>query len=101
MTRRFASGLLLATLPVVALAQSSSAPTTTKDEDRIYDEVRRNLAPDSDVRGAGITVDVKGATVTLTGRIRSEKAREKATRLAKKVKGVKDVTNLLKLPDEK
>jgi osmotically-inducible protein OsmY len=94
MTRRYASGLLLAILPVAALAQS-------KEEDRIYDEVRRNLTVDRDVRGAGITVDVKGSTVTLSGRIRNEKAREKATRLAKKVKGVKEVMNLLKLPDEK
>jgi len=94
MTRRYASGLLLAILPGLALAQ-------TKDEDRIYDEVRRKLALDSDVRGAGITVDVKGGTITLTGRIRSEKAREKATRLTKQVKGVKEVMNLLKLPDEK
>ena len=94
MTRRHASGLLLAILPGLALAQ-------TKDEDRIYDEVRRKLTLDTEVRGAGITVDVKGTSVTLTGRIRSEKAREKATRLAKQIKGVKEVTNLLKLPDEK
>ena len=94
MTRRYASGLLLAFLPALALAQS-------KDEDRIYDEVRRNLALDSEVRGAGIVVDVKGSAITLNGRVRSQKAKDKATRLAKKVKGVKDVTNLLKLPDEK
>ena len=81
-------------LPGVALAQS-------KEEDRIYDEVRRALALDRDVRGAAIVVDVKGSDVTLNGRVRNEKAREKATRLTKKVKGVKEVTNLLKLPDEK
>lgn len=93
MTRRFASGLLLAILPA-ALAQS-------KDENRIYDEVRRALALDRDVRGAAIVVDVKVGAVTLNGRVRNDKAREKATKLAKKVKGVTEVTNLLKLPDEK
>ena len=91
MTRRVACGLLLA---VAARAQS-------KDEDRIYDEVRRVLAGDRDVRGAAIMVDVKGGAITLNGRVRNQKAREKATKLAQKVKGVTGVTNLLKLPDEK
>jgi osmotically-inducible protein OsmY len=94
MTRRFVSGFLLAILPAAALAQS-------KDENRIYDEVRRALALDRDVRGAAIVVDVKVGAVTLNGRVRNEKARGKATKLAKKVKGVTEVTNLLKLPDEK
>jgi osmotically-inducible protein OsmY len=94
MTRRFASQLLLAILPAAALAQ-------TKAEDRIYDEVRRNLALDKDVRGAAIDVDVKGGVITLNGRVRNQKARDKATRLTKKVKGVTEVKNLLKLPDEK
>jgi osmotically-inducible protein OsmY len=95
MTRRFASQLLLAILPAAAaLAQS-------KDENRIYDEVRRVLSLDHEVRGAAFVVDVKGGAVTLTGRVRSEKAKDKATKLAKKVKGVTAVTNLLKLPDEK
>ena len=91
MTRRF---VLLALLPAALLAQS-------KEEDRIYDEVRRNLALDKDVRGAAIVVDVKGGAITLNGRVRNQKARDKATKLAKKVKGVKEVVNLLKLPDEK
>ena len=81
-------------LAVAAWAQS-------KDEDRIYDEVRRVLAGDRDVRGAAIMVDVKGGAITLNGRVRNQKAREKATKLAQKVKGVTGVTNLLKLPDEK
>ena len=99
MTRRFASGLLLAILPAALLAQSPPTPPT--DENRIYDEVRRALAVDTDVRGAAFLVEVKGGVVTLNGRVRNQKAREKATKLAKKIKGVTEVTNLLKLPDEK
>lgn len=99
MTRRSVSQLFLAMLPVAALAQSP--PVQSKEEDRIYDEVRRVLALDHEVRGAGFTVEVKGTVVTLIGRVRSEKAKEKATKLVKKVKGVSAVTNLLKLPDEK
>jgi osmotically-inducible protein OsmY len=41
----------------------------------------------------------KGA-VTLKGRVHDEKAREKATRIAKKVKGVTTVDNQLKLFSE-
>ncbi len=81
-------------VPLALLAQS-------REDDRIYDEVRRVLATDRDVRGAAFNVDVQGGVVTLNGRVRNEKAREKATRLTKKVKGVKEVKNLLKLPDEK
>lgn len=90
MTRR----MLLAMVPLALLAQS-------KEDDRIYDEVRRVLATDRDVRGAAFNVDVQEGVVTLNGRVRNQKARDKATRLTKKIKGVKDVKNLLKLPDEK
>ena len=96
--------MALAAIPA-ALAQSNAQSTkenapSTKDEDRIYDEVRRVLAQDRDVRGAAIVVEVKGGNVRLSGRIRNEKAREKAAKLAKKVKGVATVEILLKLPSD-
>jgi len=52
-------------------------------DDRIYDDVRRRLADDADVRGAGLMVTVKDGTVTLEGRVHDEKSREKAARIAK------------------
>jgi osmotically-inducible protein OsmY len=66
-------------------------------DDSIYDEVRRRLANDVEVKGAGIDVDVKNGAVTLKGRVHSDKARAKATSVTKKVKGVTSVDNQLKL----
>jgi osmotically-inducible protein OsmY len=83
-------GLILGSAPA-AFAQGN--PT----DDRIYDEVRRILANDVDVKGAGFDVDVKGGVVTLKGRVHTEKGRTKATTLTKKVKGVVSVDNQLKL----
>ena len=80
--------------PMLVLAQG------TPNDDRIYDAVRRKLADDADVKGAGFTVVVKNGAITLEGRVHDEKAREKAARLAKKVKGVTTVDNKLKLFSE-
>jgi osmotically-inducible protein OsmY len=80
--------------PMLVLAQGTS------NDDRIYDAVRRKLADDADVKGAGFTVLVKNGAITLEGRVHDEKAREKAARVAKKVKGVTTVDNKLKLFSE-
>lgn len=66
-----------------------------------HDQVSMALTLDGDVRGGGIQVDVKDGAVTLRGKVKDVKAREKATKLAKKIKNVVSVTNELKLPDEK
>lgn len=93
---RLVSLLLIFALiaPMLVLAQG------TPDDDRIYDAVRRKLADDVDVKGAGFEVIVKKGAVTLLGRVHDEKAREKAARIAKKVKGVTSVDNKLKLLSE-
>jgi osmotically-inducible protein OsmY len=86
--------ILILIAPMLVLAQG------TPDDDRIYDAVRRKLADDVDVKGAGFEVIVKKGAVTLQGRVHDEKAREKAARIAKKVKGVISVDNKLKLLSE-
>ena len=69
----------------------------TPSDDRIYDEVRRKLADDADVKGAGFDVSVKNGSVILRGRVHTDKAKAKAERITKKVKGVTSVDNQLKL----
>jgi osmotically-inducible protein OsmY len=93
---RFISILLILLLasPLLVRAQKPSA------DDRIYDDARRKLADDPDVRGAGLQVTVKDGNVTLEGRVRDEAARLKATRITKKVKGVVSVDNKLKIPSD-
>ncbi len=65
------------------------------------DQVSMALTLDYEVRGGGLQVTVDNGTVTMRGLVKDEKARLKATKLAKKVKGVKSVDNQLRLPDEK
>ncbi len=80
--------LALTVLSAAAFQQASS-------DDQIYDLVRRRLAGDPDVRGGALDITVKEGVVTLKGAVRSEKAKRKADKLTRKVKGVKSVVNEL------
>jgi hyperosmotically inducible periplasmic protein len=84
--------LLLVFLLIVPLL-----PAQGKDDGRIHDEVLAKLANDSDVRGGGFEVVVKNGAVILRGQVHTQKAKEKAEKLAKRVKGVTSVDNQLKL----
>ena len=83
--------VLAVAAPGLLLAQGNP------NDDRIYDELRRKLANDPDVKGAGFDVTITKGAVILKGRVHTEKARLKATNIAKKVKGVTMVDNQLKL----
>lgn len=80
--------ICLTVLSAAAFQQASS-------DDQIYDLVRRRLAGDPDVRGGALDITVKEGIVTLKGVVRSDKAKKKADKLARKVKGVKSVVNEL------
>jgi hyperosmotically inducible protein len=88
---RYISLLLILVLAVPLLAQTVAA------DDRIYDEVRRRLANDVVVKGGGIDVAVKNGAVTLQGRVHDDKAKERAEKIVKKIKGVVSVTNQLRI----
>jgi osmotically-inducible protein OsmY len=68
---------------------------TTNPDDRISDQVRMRLATDPDVKGGALDVTVKDGVVTIKGRVDTDKGKQKATKLSKKVKGVKEVDNEL------
>ncbi len=70
---------------------------TPPSDDRITDQVRIRLTSDPDVKGGADDVTVKDGAVTIKGRVDSEKGKNKATKLAKKVKGVKSVDNELEV----
>lgn len=77
------------------------AQTPDRKDAVMRDQVSMALTLDYEVRGGGLQITVVDGLVTLRGRVKDEKARLKATKLAKKVKGVKNVINELKLPEEK
>jgi osmotically-inducible protein OsmY len=84
-----ALGLVLALTPL--LAQKQKLVT----DDTIRDQVMIKLAGDPDVGGMPINVDVRDGVATLKGKVRSDKQKSKAEKLAKKVKGVTGVNNQL------
>ena len=81
--------LFIGTVPALP-ADGKSGP-----DDRIFDQVRMRLATDADVKGGNFDVTVKEGVVTLKGRVDSEKGKNRASKLTKKVKGVKQVENEL------
>lgn len=90
--------LILQTILIVALTGSAGlwAQKSTSD-DQLYDQVRLKLAEDPGVNGGALQVEVKGGVVTVKGRVRTDKARQKAERIIRKVKGVKNVDNQLQV----
>jgi osmotically-inducible protein OsmY len=61
------------------------------NDDTITDQVRIKLAGDPVVKGGGLEVKVAQGVVTITGSVDTDKARDRAEKVAKKVKGVKQV----------
>ena len=85
--RTIAALFLFLVLLLPVTAQQGNA------DDRIYDEVRLKLVNHPDVKGGAIEVKVADGVVTLQGKVRTEKGRQKAESLTHKVKGVKKVVN--------
>jgi len=85
---------LLCLLLVGAAVAAEKAPV---NDDVIYDNVRRRLASDQVVKGGALMVDVKDGVVTLSGMVEQEKQKDRATKLTKKVSGVKSVNNELQI----
>jgi hyperosmotically inducible protein len=88
---RLLSFVLLFSLVLTPLIAQKKAVS----DDVINDQVRVKLASDSEIGGMSIQVDVQNGVVTLKGKVRNDKMRSKAEKVAKKVKGVTSVTNLL------
>jgi hyperosmotically inducible periplasmic protein len=66
-------------------------------DDMIYNNVRIKLASDAVVKGGALEVDVKSGVVTIGGSVEMEKQKDRAAKLAKSVKGVKQVINNITL----
>jgi osmotically-inducible protein OsmY len=66
-------------------------------DDLIVDQVRIKLSADAEVKGGALTVDCKQGVVTLGGSVESSRQKDKATKLAKKIKGVKQVVNNIEI----
>jgi hyperosmotically inducible periplasmic protein len=87
--------MLVSLLVILALAAGAWAAEKHLSDDQLYDMVRRKLADDVVVKGAGLEVEVKDGVVTLKGKVEYPEQKTKAEKLARKVSGVKSVDNQL------
>ena len=69
----------------------------TVDDDTLYDKVRIAIANDRETGGNKIDVHVADGKVELSGKVKTERQRVRAERIAKRVKGVKDVVNKIEV----
>jgi hyperosmotically inducible protein len=93
--KRLLACIMLFAGACMQLALAGQKPVVSTDDDRITDQVRMRLAGDPDVKGGALEVTVKDGEVVMKGRVDTEKGKNKATKIAKKVKGVKAVDNEL------
>jgi osmotically-inducible protein OsmY len=73
---------------------------TTVSDDVIVDQVRVKIADDTEIGGQPIQVDAHNGMVVLTGKVTSDRLKERAEKVAKKVKGVTGVDNKLVISPE-
>jgi hyperosmotically inducible protein len=90
-----AKGVALACAFVFALVTTPLLAQKKVSDDMIVDQVRVRIADDAEVGGQRIDVDAHQGVVILKGKVRDEKQKSKAEKLAKKVKGVTSVNNQL------
>jgi hyperosmotically inducible protein len=67
------------------------------DDSTITTKVKAKLFDDPQLSGFAISVETFEGEVTLTGAVDSDDAKERATKIASSVTGVKGVNNLLKV----
>ena len=83
-------GCLLAMSAIFCLILQADQP---KSDDLIADQVAIKLTSDPIVKGGSIKVNSMQGVVTLSGAVGTKKQKDRASSLAKKVKGVKQVLN--------
>ena len=93
---RAVSACLILSLLLTAGVLIAQKQKQVSDND-IYDQVRRKLANDPDVKGGALEVKVEAGVVTLRGLVEKEKFKTKAENLTKKIKGVRQVINQLQI----
>lgn len=82
--------LILAFVLAGTVVAKQETPVT---DATITDSVMIKLAGDQVVKGGALKVDVINGVVTISGQVDEPKAKDRAEKLAKKVKGVKQVVN--------
>lgn len=80
-------------MALILLAAACLAADKPATDDKIWDQVSIKLTGDPIAKGGVFKVEVHEGVVTLTGPAESERQKDRAGKLAKKVNGVKQVVN--------
>jgi hyperosmotically inducible protein len=94
-TNRLVLALLVQPIAIVSVV--SAAADNKHTDDYITDSVRQKLAADTVVKGGDLEVVVKDGVVTINGKVRESRQKDRADRIAKHVSGVKSVINNIKV----
>jgi hyperosmotically inducible protein len=76
-----------------ATTVAKDAANAAVDDSSITAEVKANLFADASLKGSKIKVQTKEGVVSLSGTVKTPKAKETAAAIAKAVTGVKSVKN--------
>jgi osmotically-inducible protein OsmY len=79
------------------MQQPSQQEMTKRHDEAIKDQVVMRLARSSSLAGTDIQVAVENQTVSLSGTVGSEQEQQRAIRLARRVRGVKEVKDELSI----
>src|SRR5262245_12585769 len=87
-------------LAVLVLAAGLAAAADKPPSDAaIADTGLIRLSADREVNGGALKVDVKGGVVTISGVLETQRQKDKVPKIARKVKGVKQVINNVTLKE--
>lgn len=87
--------LFAISMALILLAAACLAGSKPVSDDVVYDQVRIKLSADPVAKGGAFQVEVKDGVVTLTGVAATQRQKDRAGKVAKKVNGVKQVINNL------
>jgi len=90
-----ALALLLVAMAASAEPEKTPPAVASEADGKIATEIEHRLSRDPDVNATAVELDVRGGVVTLTGRVPSENAKQRAEAIASKVDGVSRVRNML------
>lgn len=85
--------VLLSALLVSAAGAQQRTPIPTEADGVVATEIEKRLSADRTVNAQTVKIDVRGGVVTLTGRVPTEAAKERAEKIAADVAGVTEVHN--------
>ena len=92
--------LCIALLALVMMCGSAAIAADKPQSDAaLSDTVLIRLSADRDINGGALKVDVKEGVATITGVVETQRQKDKVNKVAKKVKGIKQVVNNITLKE--